>query len=460
MIDIILVAIYLLAILGMGLFIGTKTSSFEGYAVAGRSYGSIVIFATLSASFIGGGFSIGNAEKVFLFGVANIIALWGFSLKEFLVAHYLAPRMANFSHAVSVGDIMATNFGTAGRLISGVFSLLLCCGIVGAQIGAIGAVFHVFLGLDVVIGILIGCGISILYTTVGGMRAVVLTDVVQFAVLSIGVPLVLVFGIIYLGGLDAFIASVPADRWTIPGPQFGWLGLAALFLAFLIGEALVPPYVQRLLIGRNSTVVARGTLLSAVFSVPFFVVSGLIGLVALALDPAIPANLALPQVVITVMPPILKGLVIAGIISVVMSSADSFLNAAAVSFVNDLVRPLWSGSLSERGVLRLARFSTLSIGIGAVAFALTVESLLDILLLAYTYWAPVMVIPLAATILGLKRSVGGFVFAAVAGILATVVWNIFLQKPAEIEGFVVGALVNGVVFLVIRPQDHVQSSGT
>ncbi len=452
MIDIVLVATYLIVILVFGLLVGARTASFEGYAVAGRSYGSAVIFATLSASFIGGGFSIGNAEKVFLFGIANIVALWGFSLKEILVARYLAPRMSRFSEAVSVGDIMATSFGRTGRVISGLFSLLLCCGIVGAQIGAIGAVFKVFLGLDVLIGVAIGCGIVILYTTVGGMRAVVLTDIAQFLVLSIGIPLVLVFGIIYVGGFDGLVAAVPADRWTLPGPHYSWLGLAALFLAFLLGETLVPPYVQRLLIGRNAAAVARGTLLSGLFSMPFFAISGLIGLVALTINPEGPAHLALPQVVMTVMPPVLKGFVIAGIISVVMSSADSFLNSAAVAFVNDIVRPLRPKPISQADTLLLARLVTLVVGVGAVVFALTIESLLDILLLAYTYWAPVMVVPLAATILGVRRSTGVFVGAALAGVSATFAWNLLLGKPAEIEGFVVGALVNGIVFMSVRPR--------
>ena len=450
MIDIALVAAYLLVVLVGGLVVGARTASFEGYAVVHRSYGPLVIFATLSASFIGGGYSIGNAEKVFLFGIANIVALWGFSLKEVLVARYLAPRMCRFDDAISVGDIMATNFGSTGRIVSGLLAVFLCAGIVGAQIGAIGAVFNVFLGLDVAVGIAIGCGIVIAYTTVGGMRAVVFTDVVQFLVLAAGIPLVLVFGILHVGGIGALVDAVPADRWTLPGPHYSWIGVAGLFLAFLLGETLVPPYIQRLLIGRTSAATARGTLLSGLFSIPFFAVSGLIGLVALAIDPDMPANLALPEVVVAVTPPVLKGFVIAGIISVVMSSADSFLNAASVAFVNDVARPLRSRPGSETSDLLLARAVTLAVGIGAIAFALTIDSLIDILILAYTYWAPVMVPPLAMTILGVRRSTGAFLAAAAAGAATALAWNVLLAKPADVEGFVVGALVNATVLAAAR----------
>ncbi|MEM1369619.1 MAG: sodium:solute symporter family protein [Cyanobacteria bacterium P01_H01_bin.15] len=446
MIDVTIVSLYLVLVFSIGIFVGRRTASFEDFAVAGRQYGPLVIFTTLSASFIGGGFSIGNAEKVFLFGIANIFGLWGFSLKEFLVAKYLAPQIGNFEGAVSIGDIMAPNFGKIGRIISGIMALALCSGIVGAQVGAIGVIFNVFFGFSPTVGILLGCGIVILYTSVGGMRAVVLTDIVQFVVLAIGIPLVLIYGIIYIGGVDALIASVPRERFAIPGPSFTWLSLLSLFLAFFFGEALVPPYVQRLLIGKNAKAASQGTLLSSIFSIPFFVITGLIGLVALAIDPDMPARLAMPEVIITVMPPVLQGLVIAGIISVVMSSADSFLNSAAVALVNDIAQPIVGWQLTKRTKLNFARATTISIGVASVIFALSIESVLDILIFAYTYWAPVMLVPLWATIIGIQRNRATFLVSAIAGITSTIIWNLSVAQSLKIEGFVFGVLINLIVF--------------
>ncbi|MEM7123413.1 MAG: sodium:solute symporter family protein [Pseudomonadota bacterium] len=457
MIDYIVVAGYLCIVLAIGLWTSRAIKSVDEYAVAGRSYGSIVVFATMSASFIGGGFSIGNAEKVFLFGIVNVVGLWGFSLKEILVARYIAPRMVHFPGAISAGDILATSYGRTGRMVSGVFALLLCTGIVGAQVGAIGAIFNVFLGMQIEVGILIGCGIVIAYTTAGGMRAVVVTDLFQFVMLAIGIPLVLVFGIIYVGGFDALVAAVPKDRFEVPGIHYTWIGVGALFLTFLLGETLVPPYLQRLLISKDANKAARGVLMSGLFSIPFFAISGLIGLVALAMDPAIASNLALPHVVVNVLPPVLKGLVIAGIIAIVMSSGDSFLNSAAIAFVNDLVKPVAGSRLGELGYLRLAKAVTLIVGLLSVGFALTIESLLDILIFAYTYWAPVIVVPLAATILGYPKSTRCFVAGAIGGFITALLWNQLLGKPLLIEGFVIGALVNVALFVAIptaRPRSE------
>ena len=193
--DYAIIILYLCIVLAVGLLSGKGMKSLQEFSVSHRSYTSFVIFATLSASFIGGGFSIGNAEKVYRFGIANIIALWGFSLKEILVAKYIAPRMDNFPNVISAGDIMERGYGKLAKVVTGFFSVFLCAGIVGAQVGAMGLIFKVFLGIEPIWGILIGCGIVIAYSTIGGMRAVVLTDIIQFCVLAIGLPAALIFGI-------------------------------------------------------------------------------------------------------------------------------------------------------------------------------------------------------------------------------------------------------------------------
>ena len=453
LIDNIIVAMYLCGVLFLGLIASRGVKTLAGFSVAGRAYSSFIVFATLSASFIGGGFTMGNAEKVFLFGIGNIFALWGFSLKEILVASLLAPRMDRFANAVSVGDIMGESYGKPAKTIAGVFGVLLCTGIVGAQVGAMGYVFQLFLGIDRLWGILIGCGIVIGYAAAGGMKAVVFTDVLQFVLLGIGLPLTLFMGIDSVGGWQTMLNAVPADHFEILGNR-NLLAFASLFLTFLLGETLVPPYVQRLLIGRTAVQIRRGTLWSGLLSIPFFAVTGLIGLVALALDSGLDANLALPFVVQQALPIGLKGLVVAGIISVVMSSADSFLNGAAVAFSNDVVNPLRRSPLSEKRQLILAKAVTVMVGVLAVVFAVKIESILDILIWTYNFWAPIIVIPLGAALFGVRAATWVFLAAAAAGLAGAAVWNLGMGAPGGVDGLIVGVLCNLGLFLLSYKLDR------
>lgn len=448
-IDNIIILFYLLGVMTIGLWAGRNVKNLAEYSVAGRSFPAIIVFATLSASFIGGGFTLGNAEKVFIIGVVNIFALWGFSLKEILVAKFIAPRMHNFPDAISVGDVMEKDYGKCGKVVSGVFSVFLCAGILGAQIGGMGYIFYVFLNIPVWVGIVVGTGIVILYDTIGGMKAVVATDIVQFVVLVIGIPLSLYLGIRHVGGVSVLISQLPQDHLMIFSNITSWQFLS-LFLTFLLGETLVPPYVQRLFVGKDSSHTAKGTLWSGLFSIPFFSITGMIGLVALVMNPNLNPNLALPFVIQQVLPVGIQGLVVAGIISVVMSSADSFLNSASVAFTNDIVEPFKKEKIQGKDGLFTARMATLFTGSLAMLFAIKIKSILDILIYAYNFWAPIIMIPLAATLLGVRATTRTFLSGAIAGVLGVFIWNQLLGKPGGFDGLIIGVFCNIVVFSLVH----------
>ncbi len=443
MLDVAIIIVYLVFVLGLGLWSGRNIKSLEDYSVSQRNYTTFIIFATLSASFIGGGFSLGNAEKVFRIGIFNICALWGFSLKEILVAKYIAPKVVAFPNAISIGDIVERSYGKYSRLIVGILSIALCAGIVGAQVSAIGYIFQVFLDVPVLAGILIGCGIVILYATIGGMNAVIKTDVVQFIVLSIGLPLTLILGFIYIKNMD--VTSSLANHFTFNFSNMTIISFISLFLTFVLGETMVPPYVQRLLIGKDNKSVIRGTMLSGIFSIPFFAITGLIGVIAFALNPGLQPSLAMPYVVKTVLPIGLKGIVIAGIISIVMSSADSFLNSASIAFTNDVLG-VFVKRLSARKKLIIARWITLLTGIFAIVFAVSIDSVLDILIYAYNFWAPLVLVQIVAAIFGVSSNTKTFLVSALSGLSIMILWNTFGRSILDIDGLVFGVFANFLAF--------------
>jgi SSS family solute:Na+ symporter len=282
------------------------------------------------------------------------------------------------------------------------------------------------------------------------MKSVVWTDVIQFIVLFAGIPLTLYMGISHAGGWQHIADTVPASHLSLPSEPGAIITLVALFLTFLLGETLVPPYVQRLLIGKNTDETSKGTLFSGLFSIPFFAVSGLIGLVALSINPDINPNYAMPYVIKEALPPLLQGIVIAAVISIVMSSADSFLNASSIAFINDILKPLKKEALGVKQELRYARMITLFVGTLSVVFALSIESVIDILIYAYNFWAPTILVPLACAILGFYVSTKRFVLGAAAGIISAIAWNALLGSPMHIDGLVVGAFANMLAFFSVE----------
>ena len=144
----------------------------------------------------------------------------------------------------------------------------------------------------------------------------------------------------------------------------------------------------------------------------------------------------------------LRGVVIAGVISIVMSSADSFLNAAAASCVNDLVNPFRRRQLSDRNGLLLAKLTNCVVGALAVVFAVKIRGVLDILIYTYNFWAPVILVPLAAVLLGIRVSKAAFFAGILAGAAGAIIWDAVLTSPKDIHGLVIGAICNLIAFTV------------
>ncbi|MES2252296.1 MAG: sodium:solute symporter family protein [Pseudomonadota bacterium] len=440
---------YLVVILGTGLWVSRSVKDLKDYAIGGKSYSAFFVFATLSSSFIGGGFTTGLAEKTYTLGLFYVVALWGFSLKEILVAKYIAPRMQPFSSMYSVGEIMGSIYGEKVRIITGIAGALVCAGIAGAQFSAFGYIVHIFMDIPPVTGLLIGAFIVVCYSTLGGMKAVVTNDTIHFCVLIIALPLVLIFGIYQIGGVNALFTHTPVTAFTWSMGSVLTLSAAALSLFF--GETLVPPYMQRLLIGKTIQETIRGTLWSGLLSIPFFLLIGIIGLIAFSISPDIAPNLALPYVIQTVMPAGLKGFAIAGMMAVIMSSADSFLNAASVSIVHDVLKPLQNARkrtfFTQESEIQWTRIATLCVGIAGIIFSIGQTSALDVLLMAYNFWTPVVLVPLIAGIFGYKAPAQAFWLGSALGILSTLLWNVYIASNLHIEGSLIGIVMNCITFV-------------
>ena len=149
---------------------------------------------------------------------------------------------------------------------------------------------------------------------------------------------------------------------------------------------------------------------------------------------------------LAVLPNGLRGIVMAAMVSIMMSASDSFLNGAAVSLVRDVVRPL-RPSLDDRTELRLLQWSNAAIGLGALTVAFAVPNVFEILVLSYSFWSPLILVPLVAALRGVSSNGRAFRRALVAGLVTTLLWNYALGKPAAIDGAAVGTLANAAVFI-------------
>lgn len=445
-VDLWIVAGYVVVLVALSLRGGKQVSSAADFTASGGKYGTFVIFATLSASYVGGGYSSGNAAEAFAKGLGTTVALLGFSLSMILIGKFVVPGVARFEGEATTGGIMRRCYGRGAQIITGVFAFLCCAGVVGAQMETMGVVFHTLLGISPTLGILLGGGVVLLYSTFGGMQSVIVADILQFVLLALGMPLLLIGALREIGGVGALLDAVPSEKLnplhdtTVPA----FLSLCG---TMALGEALAPPYTQRLLIGKNPAVTARATVMSGVFSIPFFIITGLIGLAAYVLGVTdVPAD-AMPALIGAVLPVGVRGVVMAAMVSIMLSASDSFLNSAAVSLVCDTLTPLCG--LSDPARIKALRLSNLLTGLLAIAAAFMLPDVFSILKLAYSFWCPLILVPLVAAFLGIESDKRVFRYGFVTGLAATLAWEFVLRCPFGIGGDMVGLLGHFAVFAVM-----------
>ncbi len=193
------------------------------------------------------------------------------------------------------------------------------------------------------------------YTTMGGLKAVIYTDVLQMVILLIGVVFILVpIGLIEVGGWSGMVEKLSANPETasmVEWDAIGWKQLLGWFLSIIPIWFISIAALQRIIAARDEKTARRAFLLTGVpIEWPLFAVgSTLVGLFARILVPELAdAELATPTMILTLLPAGITGIVIAAYIAAVMSSADSCLIGPVSIFTNDIYRKILRPAAGDR----------------------------------------------------------------------------------------------------------------
>ena len=445
--DIFIVTAYLGFLLFYGIWQGFRVKSAQAFSLSAKRHGLFVIFAALSASSIGGGFSSGNATEVFKTGIGNIVGLLGFSAGQLLLGLFVVGRARIPAGVSSPGMLLKESYGKTGQIVAGICSTALCIGLLGTQIAAIGWIFNVLIGVPYHMGALIGFAIVLTYSTAGGMSAIITAEVLEFLLLLIGLPLLAYWSVKYVGGAHALIKALPAEHLN---PLNGRTpsALISLFLTMCVGEALTPSYIQLILTAKDSKTISRATTFCGLASIPVFVITGVVGLCAFVTFPNLEPSLAMPAMVLKMLPPGIKGIVMAAMLAIVMSSADGMLSSAAIGLVGDVIVPFRQKNRSERELLKLIRKVTLIIGIAGFAFAALSGDVFSMLVIAYSGWAPVMLPSTAAALMGRRIGIKSFLICGACGAATSVLVSLLPDLPDFINGVTIGVAVNLTLFII------------
>lgn len=448
MIDLFIVASYLILLLLIGIYTRSRKSGFKAFAlIKGKDYthSKLILVATIFASTIGGGTTFGISEKAFATNVAHSYALLLAIPIDILIAKYIIPKLIKHHGAESIGDIMFEYYGNIGRTIGGFAALLVSVGLVAAQISVSARIFEYILQIDYIQGIIISYSVIIIYTTIGGFRSVLFTNQIQFFAMLIAIPVISIFGL-YQIGVSEFIQKIPPEKFVILGNNDLIQGTISAFLGFAVMN-MFPTFIQRSLIDKDSSQTTKAIYLKSLLYAIFLVFVTINGLVAFVLYPEIKPSLALPYLIDHIIPVGIQGIVIVGLLAAVMSTADSDLNVTSITLVKDFFKPIFGLSNQSR-MLAIARITNILVGSLAILIALWFNSIVDLVIFISGFWGPIILVPLIFGLYDITIPKSAMVFTSFSGISAFLLWEYFMSTTYGLKSVFIGTAVSFIVFIV------------
>jgi SSS family solute:Na+ symporter len=363
--DLLVIGGYFLILLGIGYWAAKREKNVSAdYFLASRDVGWFAVGASLFASNIGSEHLVGLAGT----GAASGMAVGHFEWLACLILLLLGWLFAPFylrSGVYTMPEFLERRFNPASRTY---FTWVSIVGYVLTKISvtlyAGGVVMRAVTGWNVYTSAMVLIAITGLYTVLGGLRAVIYTEVMQAVVLIIGSATLAILGLHAVGGWSGLAAKVPADFFSMwkpmNHPDFPWTGI--VFGAPILGIwywCTDQHIVQRVLAAKGITEARRGTIFAGflkILPVFIFVLPGIIA-AALFTDVHSAADTAYPSLVTRLLPAGFKGLVLAGMLAALMSSLASAFNSCSTLLTWDVYRK-WRPNATEARLVTVGRVST------------------------------------------------------------------------------------------------------
>ena len=441
-------SIYLVVLVLVGIASGRQQRGTADFWVAGRRFGTTVMVFGLLASVMHGGSILSGVAFAGAFGGVAILPFMSFAAGFLIILTVFAKKLRE-AGGFTLSDYMGDRFASTGlRAFSAVVVALSSTVYLIAQIRGMGLILEGLLGLSFTTAMVVGTALFIFYVALGGMLAVIWTNIAQFVFMWIGLAIIMPAVFSAAGGWTSVLTRVEsvAPGWTsVTGTSWSWGYLLSWWLVWLVAYATRIELVTKVLIARDSRV-ARYALPTTCVLVMIFLLYGNLYLGAaarlLVWDRIQTPDQAFPALVDLLLGPIGSAVALTGIASAAMSTTDSLLLMSGAAVAHDLLRKSYHeprGLLRDEAYyLRASRLTIVTVGGLALIAALNTPALIlqivsfAVAMIGATFFFPLLLgltSPRITPTAALASSVGGFVVtAAWTGCsLAGVPWAVALH---------------------------------
>lgn len=446
---IMVVAVYLVFCLLFGLYKNLNIQNIKEYTLGTRYFSTLAITATIIATDIGGSYALGAMENVYESGLLYGIPMLATVFAWIILVKVMAPNIDQFKGCLSISDVLASLYGEGARWITSIASILVSIGAVSIQVMVMGFLFEYFFHISYEIGALIGFSIVVLYSAIGGIKAVVITDIMQFLLFFIAFPLACALIIYKAGGASGIIKALPASHFNIITDHKSFWAFVVLVFYFLIPD-INAPFIQRLLLAKDVKQLTRSLKIVALLSLLFNIIVVISALAVCSLHLGINPTHTLFNL-IDMLPGEIVAFLIVAVLAVTMSTADSWLNSASSICAHDIFKKIFP-NLSAKQEVFVARLSVFLISGMAVVTAFGSRSAFELNISLCNFWL-VFLVPLFAGFMNFRTKPLSFYVSATIGILFAFLEVWFSEEMAGLC-IMIGLILSAVGFFGTHYWQH------
>ncbi len=457
--------IYMLSLLLVGFYFLRKNKNAEDYFVSGRNMTRWHIGLSVVATDVGGGFSIGLGGLGFIMGLSGSWMLFTGLIGAWLSAVLLIPKIHPLGKDIKLftfPQVFGHFFNKKVALAAGIISAIGYLGFTSSQILAGAKLASAsFVSLDMGTALIVMGIITVGYTVLGGMNAVIHTDTIQWIILIgglcfIGIPL----AYNAIGGYQAIQQTLSKDFLSLG--NVGWQQLVnwavTIIPIWFVGMTLY----QRIYASRDEKEARKAWFIAGLFEWPVMAFMGVaLGLFArvaaeqgmfeymgFATASMMDPEMGLPLLLRTILPIGLMGVMMSVYFSAILSTADSCLMAASSNVLTDILHRFYPIDHDSKQMLRLSQLFTFLLGVLAILLASVMGNVLELMLYSYAFMVSGLFVPLIAALFFKKRNSNAALLSMIGGGATTVLLTLFVKDlPLGLDANLYGILTSLALFV-------------
>jgi SSS family solute:Na+ symporter len=447
---------YLLLTILIGFWAAKRVKTSTDYMLAGKSLPAFMVGITIFCTWFGSEMIMGVPAHFVKEGVKGlIIDAGGGTLCLILIAVFFTRPVYKLN-ILTVNDFFEMRYGKGVESVTSVIIIFSYFSWVASQLLALAYIFESLYGWQVNLGVLIAAAIVVLYTYVGGMWAVSLTDLIQAVVMILGLGYIFLVLNSQSDGLITVLSRQNADFFKLTPEKglYNWTDYLHKWMIFGIGSIVSQEIYQRVLSARSERKAVTGVFFSSFLMFSIGILPSLVGIIIYDMKPELieshDGQNLLPDMITNYMGLPVQIIFLGALISAILSTASGAILAPATVLAENLIRSNRT-RLTDTQLLLTTRISVLIMALISCGYTFLNDSIHELVINSVTLITTSMTAPFILGFYWKRSSVAG----AWAGIICgTAVWFFSFMAETRIEPTILGFLASfaGVVLgSLIKP---------